>query len=234
MDYIICDDKQKSAEALKAKIIELEPNASVRVFSTLRALMFNIEDITERIDGVFMSIKPKAGNGVSGAEQLLTSHPEIKLVYYTTYATECLQEIYCVGSKALPVALLIKPIETRYLQNALAKIREKEKKPDILAIKCGSSVTYLNTEDIIYINSEKRKLLIRTADMNYEIYGKISEFCVNLPAHFLQCHKSFVVNLNHVSRITGWSSLEMADGSVIPISRTYKDNIKTAVTLFKP
>ena len=127
MNYLICDDEPAAAESLKAKIAELEPDSSVRIFTTLQALLFNIEDIADRIDGMFMDIKLRNANGISGAERLLSSHPEIKLVYITGYASEYIQELYCVDSKALPAAILTKPIEMKYLRNALSKIHEREK-----------------------------------------------------------------------------------------------------------
>ena len=117
MNYLICDDEPAAAESLKAKIAELEPDSSVRIFTTLQALLFNIEDIADRIDGVFMDIKLRNANGISGAARLLFSHPEIKLVYITGYASEYIQELYCVDSKALPAAILTKPIEMKYLRN---------------------------------------------------------------------------------------------------------------------
>lgn len=67
MNYLICDDEPAAAESLKAKIAELEPDSSVRIFTTLQALLFNIEDIADRIDGVFMDIKLRNANGISGA-----------------------------------------------------------------------------------------------------------------------------------------------------------------------
>ena len=131
MNYLICDDEPAAAESLKAKIAELEPDSSVRIFTTLQALLFNIEDIAGRIDGVFMDIKLRNANGISGAARLLASHPEIKLVYITGYASEYIQELYCVDSKALPAAILTKPIEMKYLRNALSKIHEREKQAEL-------------------------------------------------------------------------------------------------------
>lgn len=231
MNYIICDDEQGAADSLRLKIHKLEPDASVRIFTSLQALLFNIEDFTDRIDGVFMDIKLRGENGIKGSEQLLSSHPEIKLVYITGYGKEFLQEIYCVSANALPVAVLEKPISMRYLENALSKIKERDHLSELLPIKSGGTVIYLNPAEIISVTSDKRKLLISTCDGSYEVYGKISEFCQKLPECFSQCHKSCIVNLKHISRINGWTSLEMSDGSIIPISRTYKENIKTAVTL---
>lgn len=161
MNYLICDDEPAAAESLKAKIAELEPDSSVRIFTTLQALLFNIEDFADRIDGVFMDIKLRNANGISGAARLLSSHPEIKLVYITGYASEYIQELYCVDSKALPAAILTKPIEMKYLRNALSKIHEREKQAELLPIKIGGTVTYLSTAEIISIVSDKRKLIIR-------------------------------------------------------------------------
>lgn len=71
MNYLICDDEPAAAESLKAKIAELEPDSSVRIFTTLQALLFNIEDFADRIDGVFMDIKLRNANGISGAAAVL-------------------------------------------------------------------------------------------------------------------------------------------------------------------
>ena len=176
MNYLICDDEPAAAESLKAKIAELEPDSSVRIFTTLQALLFNIEDFADRIDGVFMDIKLRNANGISGAARLLSSHPEIKLVYITGYASEYIQELYCVDSKALPAAILTKPIEMKYLRNALSKIHEREKQAELLPIKNGGTVTYLSTAEIISIVSDKRKLIIRHQGGCVEIYGRLSDY----------------------------------------------------------
>lgn len=201
MNYLICDDEPAAAESLKAKIAELEPDSSVRIFTTLQALLFNIEDFADRIDGVFMDIKLRNANGISGAARLLSSHPEIKLVYITGYASEYIQELYCVDSKALPAAILTKPIEMKYLRNALSKIHEREKQAELLPIKNGGTVTYLSTAEIISIVSDKRKLIIRHQGGCVEIYGRLSDYREKLPASFAQCHKSCIVNLNRINRI---------------------------------
>lgn len=201
MNYLICDDEPAAAESLKAKIAEIEPDSSVRIFTTLQALLFNIEDFADRIDGVFMDIKLRNANGISGAARLLASHPEIKLVYITGYASEYIQELYCVDSKALPAAILTKPIEMKYLRNALSKIHEREKQAELLPIKNGGTVTYLSTAEIISIVSDKRKLIIRHQGGCVEIYGRLSDYRAKLPASFAQCHKSCIVNLNRINRI---------------------------------
>ena len=102
---------------------------------------------------------------------------------------------------------------------------------DYISIKNGSAVIYLKTSEIISVFSANRKLTINSSAGSYEVYGKISEFCLMLPKSFKQCHKSCIINLDKVNKIISWSSMEMSDGSVVPISRTYKDNIKSAGTI---
>ena len=231
MNYIICDDEPRDAEALKGKIAELEPEASVRIFSTIRALLFNIEDIADRIDGIFLNVKQVSEIGITVVEHLLYSQSGITLVYIADCASAYIQELYCVSTRALPAAILIKPIQVKYLLNALAKIHENKKQTQLIPVRIGCTVKYLKTAEIISITSTKRKLVINTTDGICEIYGKISDFCQKLPGCFIQCHKSCIINLNKIIRINNWTSLELSDGSVLPISRTYKENIKTAVTV---
>lgn len=231
VNYIICDDEPRAAGALKGKIAELEPEASVRIFSSPRALLFNIEDIADRIDGIFLNVKQVSEIGLSGVEQLLYSQSGIKLVYIADCVSAYIQELYCVSTRALPAAILIKPIQMKYLLNALAKIHENEKHTQLIPVRIGCTVKYLKTAEIISVTSTKRKLVITSADGICEIYGKISDFCTKLPGCFVQCHKSCIINLNKIIRINRWTSLELSDGSVFPISRTYKDSIKTAVSV---
>lgn len=231
MNYLICDDEPKAAESLKQKILSIEPDAKISCYTTPEALMFNIEDMRGEIDGVFMDIKLGGANGIRGAEKLLTQRPEIGLVYITGYPAEYVQDLYCVDDSAMPAAVLVKPIETRYLKNALEKLREKGARPELFQIKSGGTISYINLSELLYITSIKRKLLITTVSGNYEIYGKISDMLGKLPGYFVRCHKSCIVNVRQISKVTGWINLEMSDGSVIPISRTYKDDIKAAVTL---
>ncbi len=230
MNYIICDDEPKAAESLRRKILDIEPDAKITCYTTTEALMFNIEDMYG-IDGVFMDIKLGGASGIQGAEKLLTQRPGIGLVYITGYPAEYVQDLYCVDDSAMPAAVLVKPIETRYLKNALDKLRERGTRPEVFPIKSGGTISYINLSEILYITSIKRKLMITTVSGSHEIYGKISDILAKLPDYFVRCHKSCIVNVRQISRVTGWISLEMSNGSVIPISRTYKDTVKAVITL---
>lgn len=230
MRYIICDDNKKFSETLKAKILALQPEAEIEIFTSASALLFYFEEISQKIDAVFMDVKLQSDNGIDIAAKLLPKFPAMKLVYVTGYSGDFVQDFFDCPSEARPVAVLSKPIETHYLKNALDKIAEA---PVCLpvAIKQPSGMVYLSPDSIIAVCSSKRKLLILTDSETYELYGKMSEIMEALPPHFVQCHKSYIINMHRISEIKGWTTALMNDGTVYPISRSFKEQVKTTAAL---
>ncbi len=236
MRYIICENDEKASMLLKQKISDIEPDADILVYSSAEAMLFNIEDIRSKIDAVFMDIKLKNENGLNGIsaiERLLDTHPETKPVYVTGYAKEYLQDMYTLPSGKHPIAVLVKPVETKYLRNALEKIKDLSKKTSYFPIKTGGTIKYINTDDIISINSDRRKFIIHCLNDTYSTYGKLSDCLSELPDKFVQCHKSYIINLDHISQIKGWNSIIMTDGSEYPISRTYREQVKITAALIE-
>lgn len=230
MRYIICDDNEQFALSLKSRILALQPDARVEIFVGASALLFYFEEVSEKVDALFMDVKLNSDNGIDIAGKLLPRFPGIKLVYVTGYGSEYIQDFFACPSEAQPVALLTKPIEQRFLRNALEKIAcSTEAAP--VAFEQGGGVLYLKPDSIVSIASDRRKLIITADSGSYELYGKISEVSARLPDHFVQCHKSYIANLHRASEIKGWTSILMDDGSVCPISRSYKEQVKTATVL---
>lgn len=232
MLYLICDDNEKAAVSLGRRIRSLDPDCDMMTFYSAEALLFAVEDCRPAPDGVFMDIKLKGENGISVAERLLNLHPKLSLIYVTGYAQEYIQELYKVPLNKHPIAVLTKPINMKYLKNALDKIKEKAVATDYISIKSGSEMIYIDARNIIAVSSNTRKLTIESADgNNYEFYGKLSDFIKLLPKSFCQCHKSHIVNMEHITKIKGWNSVLMRNGSEYPVSRTYKENLKTVAVM---
>lgn len=76
----------------------------------------------------------------------------------------------------------------------------------------------MDTASIAYIESDGRKARIHCRDGVFETYAKLSDLLGLLPTSFVQCHKSFLVNLDHVARIEPDKFLLKSDEEV-PVSR---------------
>ena len=77
--------------------------------------------------------------------------------------------------------------------------------------------TKIDCADILYIESYGHYCSIHT-DKVWEIKSSLSELNSQLPKDFLQTHRSYIVNLNHVESILKAGCL-LSDETIVPISR---------------
>ena len=78
-------------------------------------------------------------------------------------------------------------------------------------------------DQILYVESVKDYIHIHTIDQTIITKEKISEFELKLPHHFLRIHRSFIVNVDH---ITAFTSLDVEIGTKeIPIGKSYKSTV---------
>ena len=81
-------------------------------------------------------------------------------------------------------------------------------------------------DDIYYIESSNRKIIMFMRDGKTECYGKISEFEDQLREGFFRIHKGYLVNMRYVERYSR-TEVRMKDGSSLLISKyKYQDFVK--------
>lgn len=82
-------------------------------------------------------------------------------------------------------------------------------------------------EKILLFESSNKKVLIRTETQEFEVCETLEAILKRAPNCFMKIHKSFVVNLTRiVSADYGAMTVELDDGSVAFISRTYKAELR--------
>ena len=78
--------------------------------------------------------------------------------------------------------------------------------------------TAVSPDEIIYVESYNRHLIIITTKTRTEIVGKLSDFMELLPREeFVSTHKSFAVNMKYISGIDRDDVL-MVNGDLVPMS----------------
>ena len=84
--------------------------------------------------------------------------------------------------------------------------------------------------DILYIKAESNYVRITTAGGNKLSYMSMEQTVKLLSAHgFARVHKSYIVNLAAVKAVEA-TSLLLGDGTLIPISRGFKDGLMKRIT----
>lgn len=179
----------------------------------------------KEVDAIFIDINMPDMNGMD----FIKSLPSPPMVVFTTAYAE-----YAVDSyKVRAVDYLLKPFSFADFQRASEYLRMQfeQKEPAMLGITENESL-FLKVDyryvrvvmnDIVYIEgmSEYLKFHLASGDpvLVHITFKQLSDY---LPEHFCQVHRSYMVNINHVSEIER-SVILMSDGKRISISDGNRD-----------
>ncbi len=144
-------------------------------------------------------------------------------IIYTTAYLGLVPEAYQTEHRYL----LAKPIKEHQLnsslERAIACIEQAE--ADALTFSFDSKVVRVPYSTVKWIESRGHRVTVFTDSGEYLANESLRSFSARLPRRFVRTHKSYVVNLDQAFSLEQ-DSLAMADGSSIPVSRTYRKAVK--------
>lgn len=84
--------------------------------------------------------------------------------------------------------------------------------------------TKVYVSELVYIKSDDHYLhIFLQGGKSVFVRGSLKAMNKKLPPNFKKSHRSYIVNENYISKIHS-SSIVLTEGSIIPISKTYKSN----------
>ena len=131
-------------------------------------------------------------------------------------------------------ALLLRPESMvwedtmRDFYEQLPAVREQqESQRNVLWIKNREGTFRIPFEQIYYLEAREKKVFVRTRQEEFGVGETMERLAEQLPENFVRCHRSFVVNAEHITQIRlSESLLYLGKELFVPISRTYKENFK--------
>ena|SRR5690606_21858655 len=174
---------------------------------------------------LFLDIQMPRINGL----QLLRSLPQPPLAILTTaYPEYALQ-----GFELDVIDYLLKPIAFERFLKAALKARSyfellqrpaAENAADYFFIKCDSGLERICFDELLYAAALQNYVVLHTAQRKYITYLTFKAVEDYLPERqFLRVHKSYIVALSKIDRITGNDI--MIGAQHIPVSRHLKDAV---------
>lgn len=136
------------------------------------------------------------------------------------------KEFAIQGYEAEAFRFITKPINSQTLFPILdAAIKKLKCQSTLLKITFNSENILIDSQKIVYIESLKRTRYIHTIDNQvFESKETISDLQKKLPkSHFSSPHKSYVVNLEYISK-SSFSEILLSNKTKIPISRSHHDD----------
>lgn len=237
MYFVVCDDNKDFADYFGGLLSEIEPNCITKVFHSAERLIFNLPELSEYVDAIFLDINLENRNGIDIAVDIQHRYPNISIVYITGYPDDYSQAIFNCPADVVPTAFLVKPVKTEYLKNAVERIKginhNSENDKRFVYIKTQQEKHIIRTDKITYISVQGRKLTIYTPceeTKTITVNSTLSQFMKKLPKNFVQCHKSYCVNLEYVKNFNGWKRVTLNDNTEIDIGRSFVNDFKRIVT----
>ncbi len=145
------------------------------------------------------------------------------------------------AKSAAPYAFITKPFSAKKLQRtielAIARMQPQQEKDnsawadDILVndsfyIKVKNTLEKVTLTDIQWIEVVNRDCIMHTIEKPLTVRISLTELIAKLPEEFfLQVHRSFIVNINHIASVDLTNNRITIKGNQIPISKAHKDDI---------
>ena len=223
MRIAICDDqkneRQKMIEALGSVIDHFSTNE----FDNGSALLES--HAKHPYDLIILDILMPEMNGIDTAASLRKSDTKTPIIFLSTS-----KEFGVQSYRVLAFDYLLKPIDREQLRGCMKRLfsQTAKKKHSVTITYEGAEIDIL-LSNIQCLESNLRKVIFTLPEnREIKIVGKLTDFEPFLLEHgFCRCHKSYLVNIEHIDRIDD-DMFYLTGGKAVKISRAYLQSAKKA------
>ncbi|VEF47745.1 two-component response regulator [Bacillus freudenreichii] len=204
---LIVDDERYSRDELKHLLkafpfIHIAGEAESGEAAVMKALQL-------QPDVVFLDVEMPKMNGMEAAKAL-QEFKKVPLVVFTTAYPQFAAEAFRFDA----IDYLLKPYDEDQLRETIDRIMNKlasstlgeaGKSKGKLAVEADGEIIYLEPKDILYLFRDEKltRIIARSGDFETKTSLKDMESRLS-PYSFFRIHKSYLVNLIHVTRLTPW------------------------------
>ena len=213
----ICDDNAAQREYLGEIVAGwAERNrhlTEARQYSRAEDFLFDYSEEKD-FDILLLDIEMPGMNGVELAKKIRQENGVLQIVFITGY-----YEYFGDGFDVSALHYLLKPVDGGKLWPVLDKAADHltYRQRSVLVTEGEGSVKVPLT-DILYVRSENVYVVIHTNRETYRMRMTLGKFTEQLDDTFFKVHRSYVVNLKYIKKITR-TELTILNGDRVPISR---------------
>ena len=217
----ICDDEAYMLELISEKI----KNYMAANHMDLSLLQYEsglkMLESGEKFDVIFLDIKMKGPDGVETAKRMRAKGFKGHVVFITVSE----EDVYR-AFKVETFDYLLKPLDEEEFKHTMKRILMsfRNRYEGRMLIRHDGEWSVILFHDIIYAEVINRKIHLRLTDgRDIEYYDQLKRMRERLDGRFCRCHRSYIVNSDHLAGVAHGKELMMDNRDVIPISRTYSE-----------
>lgn len=225
MRIAICDDDIHELALISTIIEEFKQEhcklLTYEVFNNPQSLLQKVQK--QEFDLLLLDVIMPEMTGIELASTIRSFDIHLPIVFLTT-SPEFAMASYRVHAKDY----ILKPVNKKLLFDVLLK--QYKSSEQFFFFKTIDSVMQLPLSDLVYLEVESRKLYIYLEDgSRLQASGILSDYEERLLQHpqFYKPHRSFLVNLAHISKIDK-DGVHTTIGTTIPIPKPNFSKTKNA------
>ncbi len=231
MRIAICDDGAAQRQLLGQYVQEWAATAGVRAdivfFPSGEGFLFAWED-DRAYDLVMLDIEMGEINGCDLAARIRGQDQTVPIVFVTGY-----EEYMSYGYDVAALHYLVKPVKKDRLFAVLDRVWEGRQPEEKLLLCTDQGMAGIGRRKIWYAEAtghqctlylEKESLCLKCS------IGALEEL-LSGGKQFVKCHRSYLVNLEHVAAVRR-TELVLDDGRLVPLSRYVYRQVNEAFVAF--
>ena len=226
-EIAICDDDAAFAAELQAMLTgiltERGESSHISLYSAPSELLRALES-GERCDLIFQDVLFDAERGIRFAKHLREKKWDMDVVFVTTCADYALD-----GYAAYQLSYLLKPVPRERLAEVMDRFLERHT-PRVLRLSTSRGAVRIEIADVLYFEIFNHAIVFHKVDGSSQSWtGTLKELEAALPPRcFVRPHRSYLVNLSHITEITR-SEIKLSSGDSVPISKNLYHKVQLSL-----
>ena len=217
----ICDDDNSQINTLEKMLTEWNSCTIINKYSSAEQFLFNYPDVP--CDLLLLDIEMGDMNGMELAKKLRAKGDMLPIIFITGFS-KYIGDGYDVEA----LHYLMKPVDKKKLFQALDRYACRHRSENRIILTIGNESVLVASDDILYLEAfgKKTQVILKNGKEIVCTCG-LSEASGKLGQGFVSCHRSYVVNIGLIRKISR-TEITMDSGKKIPISRRSYDSVNRA------
>lgn len=222
VNFVIIDDNIKTVNILSSMLETVFSKHSFDAKVTCKTssvdeFLAHIEN--NKVDVLLLDIELHSKlTGLEIAELVRKTNKDCYIIFTTAHL-----EFGLMAYKFKTFDYIAKPITLNRIDECMVRLFDDIFGSTRKFIKLDNKNTVIAEDEINYIKKDGMKTIFHTNSRDYEVYGSFAKIQDKLSDNFVRCHKSFIVNVNNVTKVEPVKNTIYFNGSFCDIGPKYKE-----------
>ena len=222
LNFVLCDDNLSILDRLEKTLQNLFTKHDLE--ATISFKSENADEILSYIESntvnvLILDINLQSNmSGLDLAQLVRKKNKSLYIIFTTGHL-----EYALLAYKVKTFDYIPKPLTTERLEETLLRLVNDMKTNQHLYLNLNNK-NIINQDDIQYIKKDGMKLIVHTANKQYESYTSFNKIQSCLPDNFVRCHKSYIANINNIKNVETMNNIIQFDNTECYIGPKYKNS----------